>query len=287
MDIVDRKEGAEMKTITKFGDCKIKTYDVSDMKQIAFRSSTGGYQPKYLIDSDNLFIKMQATLSGVLMEDWLVEIIASDFCYQLGIPCVKQEECNIKSTTGIFKGVVSKNFERAGHTYVSFRAIAYKQGKTLDDSEFNKLSSSDKIKWCASILSKGCNINYDDCLKYMLDAALIDILVGNIDRHDKNYGVFYNNVTGKFEIADLFDSGMGLFENDYYRDNYKSYEDAMRHVYVAPYGEDPFDLLDIIENEFGKYQYDFNKLKYPATLPNEYSKIYLDKVFERIGVTHV
>ena len=44
---------------------------------------------------------------------------------------------------------------------------------------------------------------------------------------------------------------MGLFEHDYYRDQYESFEEAMRNVYVSPYGEDPFELLEMLDKAFG------------------------------------
>ena len=54
----------------------------------------------------------------------------------------------------------------------------------------------------------------------MLNLAILDCLVGNCDRHTRNFGVFFNSSKGEFSIAPVFDSGMGLFEHDYYRDKY-------------------------------------------------------------------
>ena len=84
----------------------------------------------------------------------------------------------------------------------------------------------------------------------MLNLGVLDCLVGNVDRHTRNFGLFYNSFTGKYEIPLIFDNGMGLFEHDYYRDNYRNYEEAMNNVYVSPYGEDPFELLLMLNKEF-------------------------------------
>ena len=84
----------------------------------------------------------------------------------------------------------------------------------------------------------------------MLDLAVIDCLVGNVDRHTRNFGLFYRNDNGCFEVPMVFDSGMGLFEHDNYRDRYESFDEAMRNVYVSPYGEDPFDMLQILDREY-------------------------------------
>ena len=42
---------------------------------------------------------------------------------------------------------------------------------------------------------------------------------------------------------------MGLFEHDAYRNQYETYEAAMRNTYVSPYGEDPFDMMRMLMEE--------------------------------------
>ena len=101
----------------------------------------------------------------------------------------------------------------------------------------------------------------------MLDLAVLDCLIGNVDRHTRNFGLFYNVNTCRFEIPPVFDNGMGLFEHDYYRDMYADFEEAMRTVYVSPYGEDPFELLEILNREYGL------KSVYPGIVEPEYEDI--------------
>lgn len=250
-------------------------------KDILFsRSDTDGYQLKALSRDRRYFVKSQASISGVFMNDWAVELIASDICGQLDIPHVKQRECEFVYGDNIYKAVYSDNFELDGYTFISFERLLERLGTSSKEQEFISLNAIDKMKWCADKLSVAGNIEYEKTLKYMLDLAIIDCLVGNIDRHTRNFGLFYNSFTAAYELPLIFDNGMGLFENDGYRDKYTSYDAAMMHVYVAPYGEDPFDMMEMLMKEF-----DLNKIyptlkyfEYINRLNTHYASIYMERM---------
>ena len=114
----------------------------------------------------------------------------------------------------------------------------------------------------------------------MLDLAVVDCLVGNVDRHTRNFGLFFNAVTGRYEIPLLFDNGMGLFENDPYRDRYKSFDEAMNTVYVSPYGEDPFDMFRMLDEEFNleRMYPGIRELIYPDLLTTPFALEYERRV---------
>lgn len=117
---------------------------------------------------------------------------------------------------------------------------------------------------------------------------MLDCLVGNVDRHTRNFGLFYNVHTGEFEIPLVFDSGMGLFENDPYRDEYRTFEEAMNHVYVVPYGEDPFDMLELLDKEYGLLSIYGNKegFIYGDVLKTEFALEYekrMNELWQRSG----
>lgn len=261
----------------------MKTFHFEKKDLIALRSSTGGFQPKFLSKDRQYFVKAQAVISGVVMQDWIVEIIASDFCGQLGIPCVRQKECTICFAGREYKGAYSDNFELQGYSFKSFESLLNENMMSTSDSAFIRKNTVEKLYWCAKQLSLLCSLEYTDCLKYMIDTAVIDCLVGNVDRHTRNFGVFYNNTIGKYEIPLIFDSGMGLFENDSYRDHYKTFEDAMRNCYVSPYGEDPFDMMTILEKEFTvNSTYPFQNLQLLHEPPGRFAAQYLEKMFQKI-----
>lgn len=236
--------------VSKLEEDSIPSFTFTKKDILYSRTDTDGYQLKALSRNRQFFIKSQATISGELMNDWLVELMASDICEQLSIPCVKQYECDFVYGEQVYKGVYSRNFELDGYTFVSFESLLERMGTSSRTDEFVQLGAIDKMKWCASKLSEVGSIDYDRTLKYMMDLAVVDCLVGNIDRHTRNFGLLYNQHTCKYEIPLIFDNGMGLFENDGYRDRYTSYDAAMMHVYTAPYGEDPFDMYRMLDEEF-------------------------------------
>lgn len=225
-------------------------FTISNKDIIITRTDTDGFQLKALSADKRHFIKSQAVIGGAYMDDWAVELIATDLCRQLDIPCVLQRPCDFIYGEKVFKGVYSDNFEMDGYSFISFESLIEREHLSTKDDEFIKLDSISKLKWCANKLSEIGHIEYEKTLKYMLDLALIDCLVGNVDRHTRNFGLFFNVYSQKYEIPLAFDHGMGLFEHDYYRDSYSDFGAAMRSVYVAPYGEDPFGMLELLDAEF-------------------------------------
>lgn len=243
--------------------------------RLVTRTDTDGFQLKALSRDRKFFLKSQAILSEVYMNDWAVEVIASDICKGLKIPCVEQKACEISYEGKIYKGVCSKNFELDGLTFVSFKRLMDRAGIEMKD-EFVPLPPIEKLKWCAKVLSDEGRLPYPETEKYMLDLAVIDCLVGNVDRHNGNFGLFFNVHTGKYEIPLIFDNGMGLFENDYYRDKYETFDEAMNQVYVSPYGEDPFDLIRMLDEEYDlKKRYPgIDSIEYPDLLNTPFAKEY-------------
>lgn len=263
----------------------IKVYDVSNLERINCRTGSEGYQAKYYADNKEHFIKTQASLSGILMRDWQVEVIASKLCKLLNIYSVEQHHCKVKNNDRVLDAVVSNNFEKEHKEFISFETLINKfDGSSTHESAFIKMSSYDKLNYCACMISKATKINIKHTFKYMLDLAIIDILVGNIDRHTRNFGVFWDSLYSRYSIARVFDNGMGLFENDYYRDNYNCIEDRMRNTYVAPYGEDPFDMLIILKKHININNiYKFQDIKLSDyKFPNEDAKIYFKEVLKQI-----
>lgn len=214
------------------------------------RTDTDGFQMKALTSNHRYFVKSQAIMAGIQMQDWVVEIIAADIAKQLNIPCVMQKHCIFAYGGRKFDAVFSDNFELDGYTFLSFESLLEERHLSTKEDFFFKMNAIEKLKWCATKLSEIGNLSYQDTERYMLNLAVLDCLVGNVDRHTRNFGLFYNSSTGKYEIPLIFDNGMGLFEHDYYRYNYRNYEEAMNNVYVSPYGEDPFELLLMLNKEF-------------------------------------
>ncbi|MDC7279098.1 helix-turn-helix domain-containing protein [Butyrivibrio fibrisolvens] len=229
---------------------EIPVFEFQKKDLILTRTDTDGFQMKAMSSDRRLFIKSQAVISGVEMQDWAVEIIASDLADQLGIPCVKQHQCKFAFGNRKWEGVYSKNFEIDGYTFLSFESLISTEHLSTKDDAFIRMGSLEKLEWCANQLARIGGIPCAKAEKYMIDLAVIDCLVGNVDRHTRNFGLFFNSNKGEYSIPLVFDNGMGLFQHDYYRDNYKSFEEAMNNVYVSPYGEDPFDFLHELNKKY-------------------------------------
>jgi len=217
---------------------------------LLYRSDTDGYQMKALTSDRKKFIKSQAVMAGIKMRDHKVEVIATEICRQLGIPCVVQRLCRFVYGENEYGGVYSDNFELDGYIFISFESLLEKKHISSNDGEFIKLDAISKLKWCAAKLSDISKLEIETTEKYMLDLAVLDCLIGNVDRHTRNFGLFYNVQKDIFEIPLVFDCGMGLFEHDNYRDRYSSFEAAMNNVYVSPYGVDPFEMLVMLDREY-------------------------------------
>ena len=263
-------------------DAMLPRFYFSKMDRVLRRTDTDGFQMKAITTDRRYFVKSQAVIAGVRLRDWAVEVIASDLCEQLSIACVKQRHAEFVYEGKTYDGVYSENFELDGYTFVSFDRLLSRHGWSTMEEEFISLDAIGKLRWCAGKLSEAGALNYADTEKYMLDLAVIDCLVGNMDRHDKNYGLFYNANMHRFEIPLIFDNGMGLFENDHYRDSYRTFEEAMHNVYVAPYGEDPFALLSLLDEAFDlrKIYPGIENLHYPDVLQTPFALEYERRILD-------
>ncbi len=262
----------------------IPRFEFSASDRVLTRTDTDGFQMKAITCDRRFFVKSQAFFAGVPMRDWAVEVIASDMCRQLGIPCVVQRPCRFVYERREYDGVYSDNFELDGYTFISFERLLERGSRSSRDEEFISLKAIDKMKWCASALSDAGGVQYEAALRYMLDLAVIDCLVGNVDRHTRNFGLFYNAGSGRFEIPLVFDNGMGLFEHDNYRDKYESFGAAMNNVYVAPYGEDPFEMMNMLFDEFDLADIypGLRKMIYPDILATPYALEYERRMIDLV-----
>lgn len=256
----------------------INVINVSKENVFFHSSGSNGYQMKFV--KDDLFLKASAIIRHKEVKDHLVEKIASDIAEDLDIPCVRQDICIIDYDGLIMNGVKSKNFNKEGIEYVPFRSFLDFNRKSFIEEQMIKCSTVNKIALCSQVVSDCCEITKEEYNKYLIECAIIDCLVGNVDRHLKNFGLFVKG--DKYSVPLIFDNGMGMFENDPYKDSYKTLDDAYCYLYINPYGEDPFDMIDILLSEYDLKRYDFTKIKEPKEFPSDLAKIYFDKMLNYI-----
>lgn len=228
-----------------------KTFSMIDSEHPLRRVGTIGFQKKFITE-DNLFIKEQVVINGTERDDWLVEVFSCKIATALGLGdrFLMQKPCILDYGTHKKYGVYSVNFERFGERFLSFQSLLELKGDDIKAYNFENLSTPEKIQCMTDILAKYTGLPADDCKEYIIYLALIDIMVGNMDRHRKNIGCMIDE-NGEFAIAPILDNGLGLGEFVQDKLACKTYEDFERESYVAPYGEDPCEMLRILHKEYG------------------------------------
>lgn len=105
------------------------------------------------------------------------------------------------------------------------------------DTDFIKLDNIQKLYWLADRGEKYSlnEISKKRYLRYLIELAIVDILVCNVDRHFRNFGFCYNIKNKKYEVPPIFDCGMGLFESDLTFRQMDKFEDCLRYCYIEPY----------------------------------------------------
>lgn len=220
-------------------------FRVDKKDRICTLSGTGGYQGKY--SCGDKFVKVQARIGGYYVDDWMVEIAASKLGKQLGINIVEQKPCLVfEGKTQISRfGVASDNFESPDVHFISLKRIC---GDEWPDTRYNRLNIYDKMRYIATAVESATGIQASRYMTYLLDTAIIDILVCNVDRHFRNLGLMYNNKENKYYIPAIFDCGMGLFvqEPELIEMTHGDLSDMIDRCYIEPYSESPIDLADYI-----------------------------------------
>lgn len=207
-------------------------YDLGSAKPFAPRSSTDGYQAKFIVNGGKQFLKLQCVLHGQQLKDPWVEVIASTLAERVGIPCVKQKFASARWRGLGYVGVVSDIFSDEFYSYSRMTEL---NGEDIKNSEYNSLCATDKVTFLAHNMARYTQSDVGLWCRYLRNMMLLDILVGNNDRHFHNFGSF--NLAAP---ALLFDNGMGMFVDcpDYY-----TFDDCMQQLYIQPWSEDPFDLI--------------------------------------------
>lgn len=262
-----------------------KTFVVNEKDSLVMRTGTDGFQPKFTVN--DYFLKTQCQMLNVLRDDWAVEYIASLICKHFMIYAVEQKPCHIiiqnrNKPDKVRMGVVSRNFELDNLHFISAERLFNTNNQSISTKEYRSFDAVNKIFYLANYISIYSNIPYYQVMEYLFSMVFVDLLVLNQDRHIHNFGVCWDNIKNCYTISPLFDFGMGLFENSNDFDDCNSLDDCLRYSYLEPFGEDPFDLANMLLNyqPFNKYlslkkkygKLSINKNIFPNDLAYEYYK---------------
>lgn len=250
------------------------------------RTGTPGFQPKFITGKQ--FIKQQCCIGTQLRDDYKVEVFASHIGAILNIPVIRQQSCVIDYHTYTRYGVVSQNLELTEHMqFCSFKYLMERCGVFVDTAKLRHSSALGKMTYLCELYVQALKIPKQVAEKYMLDTAIIDIIVGNADRHMRNFGAWLRN-DGKYQLYPIFDNGLGFGQGVSDLRYCQTYMDYMRETYVAPYGEDPFDMLEILDSKYNiKRSILLPHIKQLSALgkmgyPNDFAKQYYHNILEMI-----
>ena len=182
----------------------LKVFDTKDLVSLQLGSTSKGNQEKWVEPNSGLWIKEQFYYQGKFWKDYLVEALASTIAEQMdlfGVPVLKQSICEIRSGSKQTIGVYSQDFCKDAN-YISFNRILENSRGEVDF----QMSAEERWNYLISVIMSYFDVDYTEYLTVM---TLIDIIVGNEDRHLSNFGIMENG-----KLAPIFDFGLGLFEHD-------------------------------------------------------------------------
>lgn len=176
----------------------------SNITELSLSSTSKGNQKKFYDNDSHSYIKLGFEYQGRMWKDYMVEHLAwriSTMCDTLGIEIVKQDIVN----TSLGYGCMSKDFSYgtdkewiSAHRMFGSKCPAKDIGKSYEVYSILK-----------SLYRDRCHVDIEN---YLIVMILMDCLLLNEDRHYNNFGALYSN--GRYEVASLFDFGLGLYEHD-------------------------------------------------------------------------
>lgn len=244
----------------------LKQFDVSN----AITTSKGN-QAKWILD--NHFIKAPFYYDGVIWQDYLCEVLASEVCNQLGIPCVNAKLCELICYDNTILGSYTTNFLRVNEELIYYSDMhnLYRERNNNLEGEFG-YGTQMLMKEFLDVYRMYANL---DATKYLCDMITLDYLIGNEDRHENNFGVIYNKELDLYSFPPLFDNGISLFEHDavYKEMSVDCARSTMRSKPFSVQFEMQFQGLKSVmygHNNLYKNKLDTSKLVFPNELGKEY-----------------
>ena len=133
------------------------------------------------------------------------EYIGSNIYEMLGIPV--QETLLGKYTVNKKQKIVvaCKDFTKPGVIIQDFASLK----NTMIDSEENGYGT--ELKTILETIESQKVVDQKELLERFWDMFIVDALIGNMDRHNGNWGFLYNTLTDEVEIAPVYDCGSSLY----------------------------------------------------------------------------
>jgi len=172
--------------------------------------------------------------------------------------------------------VACKDFTKPGIVFQDFASLK----NTMIDSEKNGYGTDlDEILY--TINSQNV-INIEELISRFWDMFIIDALIGNMDRHNGNWGFLYDTLTDEVKLAPVFDCGSSLFP--------QADDSIMNKVINVPFEADlriyefPSSSITINKKKINYFEFISSNINKDCTasLMKIYPKIKLEVINEMI-----
>lgn len=254
-----------------------RQFSTDECLSLSVDASSKGNQRKWKTLDGKFYIKEQFVYADTRWKDFLVETVATKYASLCQLPehvqVVSQGPCTIDGRPASY----SEAFDTDGSYFVSF----LREYPKFEEVGFSKRASYSE---CFRILvERYVKVVGEYARDYLPIMALLDVVVGNEDRHLNNFG--YRMTSDGLKPAPLFDFGLGLFEHDpRYADLH--YPKAIKKVRLKPV----FWTADLAIGVLKKYYPDcLDILPKRVSLsdfqfPSKKAEMYFRYVNERLGV---
>lgn len=281
MDLLGSNNTQPDQNMTKTGGTlPFREFDSSKLIILDIGSTSRGNQRKYKTITGDFYIKDRFLYHDVIWKDHLVEVVASKYAASCNFPpdfkVVRQGICTVDGIVASY----SEAFDRDGCAFIAYsRAM----GDRLEDLQLLRYTADD---WFKFIFETYSEFTQRDEGEYLALMTLLDLVIGNEDRHLSNFG-YLRREGEPLQHGVLFDFGLGLFEaNDSVFPGI-DFRRALKHVRMKPWMAKATVVLDRLERDYSSLissvlpaAINLEDYEFPSTLAREY----FSWINERLGV---
>lgn len=267
------------------GELPFREFSPDEVYSLSTGASSIGNQRKFKTKDGRYYIKGRFQRNGILWKDNMVESIASKYASLCNLPrevsVVRQGLCKL----GPEECSYSEAFDVGGSAFLPFYRVL---GPGNQEKLKTLLSKSRSIVDSISVLRDYYSKYTDELtLRYLVSMMLLDVIVGNEDRHLNNFGYTSTFDHRLLQPGPLFDFGLGMFEHDNKYDHWQPLWHNARKARIMPWNVRPEKVIDHLMD----YHSDFVSKTLPEVItlsdfnfPSALARDYFVWANQRLGV---
>lgn len=216
-------ENLEIEDAVDFSKCQInilKMYGGANGNKIGINFENKNYMLKFPPNS-----KLNLALN--YSNSCISEYVACHIFKLLGI----EVQETILGNYGNKEVVACKDFEIDGYRLFDFAQLK----NTIINSESNGYSTD--LEDILQTIDKQNILPASELRKYFWEMFIVDALLGNFDRHNGNWGILTNEITGDIKIAPIYDCGSCLYpqlDNLSMKNILENQKEIDKRIYIYP-----------------------------------------------------